>query len=130
MTPLVSMHAELLRLRCAVAAANFELKAKQLHRAIQAKFNPDQPRVPAGSPGGGQWASGGGNHSEQDGPLVSFAAARRRGQSEAFCWNQLTIDNLLCSSLMPASRREICRAQAKQRYAACITGSQIPPLSY
>ena len=24
----------------------------------QSKFNPDQPRVPAGQPGGGQWTSG------------------------------------------------------------------------
>jgi hypothetical protein len=28
--------------------------------ALQRKFNPDQPRVPAGNPDGGQWTDGGG----------------------------------------------------------------------
>ena len=31
-----------------------------LGRRLNAGFNPDQPREPAGSPGGGQWTSGGG----------------------------------------------------------------------
>jgi hypothetical protein len=44
MTSLFSMHTALLRLRCAVATANFESRARQLRRAIEAKFDPDQPR--------------------------------------------------------------------------------------
>ena len=35
---------------------------------LHAKFNPDQPRIPAGNPDGGQWA-GGGNASSGK-PLV------------------------------------------------------------
>jgi hypothetical protein len=33
-----------------------------VNRRYKANFNPDQPRVPAGNPDGGQWTSeGGGN---------------------------------------------------------------------
>lgn len=46
---------------------------------LQRKYNPDQPRVPAGSPEGGQWGSGGGNGEAGDAnalgiSLPSFAA--------------------------------------------------------
>jgi hypothetical protein len=49
------------RLRKDVAALSFELKFRQLLR--KAGFNPDQPRVPAGNPDGGQWTSDGDNNS-------------------------------------------------------------------
>jgi hypothetical protein len=130
MTPLFSMHTELLRLRCAVATANFELKAKQLHRTIQAKFNLDQPRVPEGSPGGGQWTNGGDSESLQERPLATFAAARRRGNSEAFCETQFKLDTLHCNSVIPTWRAAVCHRQAMERYANCLSGRQIPPLSY
>ncbi len=42
-----------------IAALSFELKLFKLIRALKA-FNPDQPRVPAGNPDGGQWTSGNG----------------------------------------------------------------------
>jgi hypothetical protein len=41
--------------------------------ALKAGFNPDQPRVPAGNPDGGQWTSGGGGDSATD-----FSDARKR----------------------------------------------------
>ena len=46
---------------------------------LRRKYNPDQPRVPAGSPEGGQWGSGGGNGEAGDAnalgiSLPSFAA--------------------------------------------------------
>lgn len=124
------MQTHLLRLRYAFAAANFELKAKQLRRAIEAKFNPDQPRVPAGSPGGGQWTGGAEGEGRQEESLATFAAARRRGNSEAFCEAQYKLDMLECELVMPASRRAVCRGQAMERYANCIAGRQTPPLSY
>jgi hypothetical protein len=31
-----------------------------VYPALQRKFSPDQPRVPAGNPDGGQWTDGGG----------------------------------------------------------------------
>lgn len=35
------------------------LKLSLAIRRYARKFSPDQPRVPAGDPGGGQWTSGG-----------------------------------------------------------------------
>ena len=53
---------EILRLKSDIAALRFK-RAMVLHMiALQraAKFNPSQPRVPAGNPDGGQWTSEGG----------------------------------------------------------------------
>jgi hypothetical protein len=41
------------------------------------KYSPDQPRVPAGTPGGGQWTSGGGGGSSSS-DRVQFAQAESR----------------------------------------------------
>jgi hypothetical protein len=49
------------RLKAEVAALKSELKFRQLLRAL--KYSPDQPRVPAGNPDGGQWTSIAGNES-------------------------------------------------------------------
>ena len=125
---LAGTRSELGRLRHQVALAKLRL----LHRRYLRKYNPDQPRVPAGSSEGGQWTNGDGgsdlNAAQSTGE--SFSAARRRGRSEAYCWAQLTIDNLLCNSVTPASRRAICRGQAMERYAACLRGRPLPPLNY
>ena len=54
----------LLRLKWHAAATRFELALRRHDRALKyiyKAYNPDQPRVPAGNPDGGQW-SGGGNH--------------------------------------------------------------------
>lgn len=37
------------------------------------KYNPDEPRVPAGNPDGGQWTSGGEGAGEQSGPATDVA---------------------------------------------------------
>lgn len=42
--------------------------AKAELRAALKKYSPNQPRVPAGNPNGGQWTSGGGNGSSTDSP--------------------------------------------------------------
>lgn len=49
---------ELARLRHGQAALKFMLGAIRLSH-LTSKFDPDQPRLLAGSPGGGQWAGGG-----------------------------------------------------------------------
>lgn len=49
---------ELGHLRYEHAAIAFQLAALRLYLALKAGFNPDQPRVPAGRPGGGQWTDG------------------------------------------------------------------------
>jgi hypothetical protein len=54
----------LLRLQWLAAATRFEIALVRHERALRfayKAYNPDQPRVPAGSPDGGQW-SGGGDH--------------------------------------------------------------------
>ncbi|OPH83518.1 hypothetical protein [Nitrobacter vulgaris] len=38
---------------------------RDVYPALQRKFNPDQPRVPAGNPDGGQWTDGGGGINER-----------------------------------------------------------------
>jgi hypothetical protein len=46
--------------RADIAAARMRLSAAQLVLLLKQNFNPSQPRVPAGSPNGGQWANDGG----------------------------------------------------------------------
>lgn len=93
-------------------------------RAFEHKFDPDQPRDEFG-----RWT---------DGPLTNETplsgstdfSAIRRGQSESVCWSQYTIDLLRCGSELRPAARAICRAQAMERYSACISGRPIPPLSF
>jgi len=54
------LRAKLLRLRAHRAAINLESKLFRLSRSLELRYVPGQPRVPAGSSGGGQWTSGGG----------------------------------------------------------------------
>jgi len=44
-----------------------KLKLEYELRRFQRKYSPNQPRVPAGSPDGGRWASGGGHNSDSSG---------------------------------------------------------------
>jgi len=48
----------LAELRYELSANAFRLAALRLELALKAGFNPEQPRVPAGQPGGGQWTDG------------------------------------------------------------------------
>lgn len=127
MTSLSDLRKELVELKCEFANVAAERKFRRFMRAIRVKFDPNQPRDEAG-----RWTDGGGGIAG-DGSVIGEAAnlllAAGR-QSAAFCWNQMQIDMLLCGSLQPASRRAICRAQANQRYGACLAGTPIPPLSY
>ncbi|MGA7458272.1 MAG: hypothetical protein WBW51_13265 [Methyloceanibacter sp.] len=47
-------------MRSAVWASVVETKLRRLERVFKANFDPNQPRVPAGNPDGGQWTSTGG----------------------------------------------------------------------
>jgi hypothetical protein len=51
------------RLSWLLRASVVEAKHAQLARAFKAGFNPNQPRVPAGNPDGGQWTGSGGGGS-------------------------------------------------------------------
>ena len=95
------------------------------------KYDPNQLRVPAGNPDGGQWTSGGADFEDRgDIQPASYRLAATGPQSAAYCWNQLTIDNLYCGALRPSSIVAACRSQAMQRYAACLAGHPIPPLPF
>ena len=52
--------------------------------AGKANFDPNQPRVPAGNPDGGQWTDAGGGQTAQPGRSDStdFSAVRRRGPGD------------------------------------------------
>ena len=51
---------QLLRLKSELAALRVEIRFQRFMRALKA-YDPNQPRVPAGSSDGGQWTSGGGS---------------------------------------------------------------------
>jgi len=100
--------------------------------ARKANFNSEQPRDGSGqwvATGKGRHATGAGTGFDND-PRESFAAARRRGRSIAFCMAQYAVDGLMCNSVEPASRRAGCWKQAAERLANCIAGREIPPLNF
>lgn len=115
--------------------ATFRLR---LTRAVSAarllrKFDPNQPRVLAGNPDGGQWTGGSVVNDDVTGsaglqPASYLLAAA--GASIQYCMNQNTIDMLYCGTLQPAWYRAACRAQANERLAACLTGKPLPPLPF
>ena len=51
---------ELARLRYELAGQALDLAVLKLWRALKLKYRPDQLRVPAGNPDGGQWTTEGG----------------------------------------------------------------------
>jgi hypothetical protein len=55
-----TVSAQLHRLNWLLRARVVEAKLRELERAVKTGFDPNQPRVPAGSPDGGQWTGGGG----------------------------------------------------------------------
>ena len=52
--------AQLRRVGWLLRASLVETKLRALERAAKVKFDPNQPRVPAGNPDGGEWTDGGG----------------------------------------------------------------------
>jgi hypothetical protein len=80
---LKAFYAEHLQLRQQLADLKFDLALRRIFR----KYNPNQPRVPAGSREGGQWTSGGGE-SAGDGSHQPSRDAAGSGQRIRFA--QLT----------------------------------------
>lgn len=66
-------HGELIRLRRSLIRLQDETRLLR-RDLLRRKYNPSQPRVPAGSSGGGQWTSGSGGG---DGHRPSRASAER-----------------------------------------------------
>ena len=118
-----------------IATIRAELKFRKFMRALKAAFNPDQPRDE-----NGRWTDGestsreagsdaaansaGGDRRDAKTPLDIIAA--RRQFSLAECEAQYRLDTFHCTMVGLPS----CHRQAAQRYAACLGGTQIPPLNY
>jgi hypothetical protein len=116
-------------MECVVSAMRFGLALK--------RYDPNQPRVPGGRPGAGQWSrestKGDSDTTSSLGPSdasssedVVLAARRGRRIDEDACWAQYERDRFQCSMVgLPA-----CYAQAMERVSACLAGRPIPPLNY
>jgi hypothetical protein len=97
-----------------------DLALIRLKLALRA-LNPNEPRVPAGSPEGGQWTSG---RASISGRLV--AEGDDSEERERICEEQYAKDTF--------HRRmaglSACHESAAFRYADCLAGQPIRPLSY
>jgi hypothetical protein len=119
-------HAALLRL---IADIRFEqlrhasLRAKHL---AEQTYKPDQPRVPAGAPDGGQWTGqdAAAFDNGRGGSPTDISAAKRG--TAALCAAQYAADIFHCKMVGVRA----CYAQATERFAACLAGRPIPPLNY
>lgn len=54
----------LARMACEHASMRIDLALAKLERIFDSKYRPDQPRVPAGNPGGGRWGDAGGGRGQ------------------------------------------------------------------
>jgi hypothetical protein len=78
----------------ALSLATLELKLDAFIRALERHYRPDQPRVPAGNPDGGQWTDAGAGQVERRirTALSAVLATQRVGLGEdrmiRHCWYQ------------------------------------------
>lgn len=87
------------------------------------------PKWPAGAPDsqGGKFSPVG------NGATTNARDPSRRGRpgrkSEEECERQLDADSRVCGNLEDKRDRAICRSSAMERYAACLRGKPMPPLT-
>lgn len=114
------------RLKWLLVDATLDLKLYLLGQAIRS-YNPNQPRVPEGSPEGGQWISGEGGDNISPEDVDSDRQLRLAAMSRiARCEAQWKSDIFHCNMVgLPT-----CYAQAMVRFIACERGHSIPPLNY
>ena len=109
-------HTKLVR-RAEYAAASGKLTLLSLQlEALLRKYDPGQPRVPAGQSTGGQWTS--------DGVLVAGAWNKSNYDK---CEAQYESDMFQCRMTVwsPA-----CSDQAMRRRTACMKDDLLPPFNY
>ena len=121
-----NLSAKLFRLSTSVRASNVGLRLKQLARAVEAHFDSNQPRVPAGNPGGGQWTDTGAGRSTGTAAVFSGGMRRISTDLQDRCWSQYMRDVFQCRMVGLAS----CYQQAALRHANCLAELPIPPLNY
>jgi hypothetical protein len=77
----------LLRLKAEVAAFRASLRLQRVLADFKAGFKPDQPRVPAGNPDGGQWTSESGAGAQmRGGETATDISSSRRGRPRGHHW--------------------------------------------
>jgi hypothetical protein len=108
-------------LRSDLAAIAVEFSLLKLIWLLR-KFEPDQPRAPAGRPDGGQWIGGAIASPDGDARPTRVASGRPRAQ----CKLQYERDLVQCR----LARLAACYAQAMVRLVACERGDRIPALIY
>lgn len=118
------------RLRRLTRRLNLDVATWRLKLALKGSYDPSQPRIPSGQPGGGRWA-GGSDGSTGPKPTgaerrVSMAVRRISPADEAECDRQFASDKFHCKMVGLSS----CHRQAMARYAACLRGDPLPPLNY
>ena len=96
--------------RRTLSQIRYDLKFRKFIRAVKAGFNSDQPRDEDG-----KWTGTGADQ-------IDIAA---RG-NEAECDLQYRRDTIICNLV----KTPLCWAQAAERYAACLSGRQIPQLRF
>jgi hypothetical protein len=75
------------RTALAISLATLQLKLYALADTLERRYSPDQPRVSAGNPDGGQWIGGAGGEAlqrDRRAPLRVALAARLVGQRIGF----------------------------------------------
>jgi len=97
-----------------------DLALIRLDLALRA-FDPGQPRVPAGNSDGGQWTSG-----PEVGSGKRIAEDEDQEERERACEEQYTEDAFHCRMV----GLRACHESAAFRYADCLSGQPIRPLSY
>lgn len=103
-----------------------KMKLSALRTALELReFNPNQPRVPAGQPAGGQWV-GDGSGPKGVKPSIGTPATLLAQNSQEFLDEQYARDISHCKIVGKAT----CYAQAMVRLVACERGHSIPPLNY
>ena len=79
---------ELIHIDQNLKALRFDVALLRARMALKKKYSPDQPRVPSGSPDGGQWTGGGGGSGDggDSSPLgaVTSAVVTILGTAESF----------------------------------------------
>jgi len=101
------------QLQWEVAAMQFQLATRQLRDAlVELRYNPDQPRVPAGNLGGGQWTDDGSGRSAVAGgqsagvrPTSMLVAATTRNFN--YACKRLELDRKEASAALHAAKEKI-----------------------
>jgi hypothetical protein len=129
-----------LDLRSNIASLQRQVAHIRARRSLERRHDPNQPRVPAGSPGGGRWSDGDGGsvarsrHDQEVLPRDERAKINSGSgrmtlaglRTLAECAEQYKRDSFQCKIVGSRS----CWAQAKVREVACEQGRPIPPLNY